>query len=153
MKIAFKLEPGQTETVVTVTAGALTDEVRALLRRLETPAGGSLTGWQGEEAVRLDPEALLRCYAANKEVYAQTLDGAWTLGERLYELEAKLDPTAFVRISHSEIVHLKKIERLDLSLTGTIRMTLTGGTVCYASRRYVPKLKTALGLSGGKSNA
>ena len=153
MRVEFKLEPGQTETIVTVTAGARTDEVQALLRRLEAPVWGSLTGWQGEEAALIEPESLLRCYAANKEVYAQTLDGEWTLRERLYELEAKLDPTAFVRISHSEIVHLNKIERLDLSLTGTIRMTLTGGTVCYASRRYVPKLQTALGLSGGKSNA
>lgn len=146
MKIELKLEPGRAETVVTVTAGSLTNEVQELLCRLEGPAVKGLTGWQGEEATFLESDAILRCYAANKEVCAQTLDGEWTLKERLYELEAKLDPTAFVRISHSEIVHLHKIERLDLALTGTIRMTLAGGSVCYASRRYVPKIKRALGL-------
>ena len=35
---------------------------------------------------------------------------------------------------------------LDLTLTGTIRMTLEGGTVCWVSRRYVKKIKEALGL-------
>ena len=60
--------------------------------------------------------------------------------------EGKLDRHAFVRISHSEIVNLGKVTALDLSLTGTIRMTLAGDTVCYVSRRYVKKIKEALGL-------
>ena len=64
----------------------------------------------------------------------------------LYELEGKLDRHTFVRISNSEIVNLRKVAALDLSLTGTIRLKLTDGTVCYASRRYVKKIKEALGL-------
>ena len=52
----------------------------------------------------------------------------------------------FVRISHSEIISLRKITALDLSLTGTIRVTLEGGAVSYVSRRYVRKIKEALGL-------
>ena len=51
-----------------------------------------------------------------------------------------------MRISHSEIVNLKKVTALDLSLTGTIRMTLSDVTACYVSRRYVKKIKEALGL-------
>ena len=76
----------------------------------------------------------------------QAAGGVYDLRERLYELEGKLDRHTFVRISHSEIVNLRKITALDLSLTGTIRVTLAGGTVCYASRRYVKKMKEALGL-------
>ena len=49
-------------------------------------------------------------------------------------------------MSHSEIVNLRQVTGLDLSLTGTIRMTLRGGTACYVSRRYVKKIKEALGL-------
>ena len=76
----------------------------------------------------------------------QTPEGVYDLRERLYELEGKLDRHTFVRISHSEIVNLRKVTALDLSLTGTIRMTLAGGVVCYVSRRYVKKIKEALGL-------
>ena len=76
----------------------------------------------------------------------QTIGGIYDLRERLYELEGRLDRHVFVRISHSEIVNLKKVTALDLSLTGTIRMTLAGDTVCYVSRRYVKKIKEAIGL-------
>ena len=41
---------------------------------------------------------------------------------------------------------LRKVTALDLSLTGTIRMTLAGGVTVYASRRYVKKMKEVLGL-------
>ena len=43
-------------------------------------------------------------------------------------------------------MNLKRVTALDLSLTGTIRMTLTGGVTAYVSRRYVKKLKEVLGL-------
>ena len=47
-------------------------------------------------------------------------------------------------------MNLKKVTALDLSLAGTIRMTLAGGGVCYVSRRYVKKIKEALGLGRGR---
>ena len=40
----------------------------------------------------------------------------------------------------------KTLTALDLSITGTIRMTLEGGVTAYVSRRYVKKIKQALGL-------
>ena len=77
---------------------------------------------------------------------ARTPEAVYTVRERLYELERRLAAKRFVRISHSEIVNLKRVTALDLSLTGTIRMTLTGGVTVYVSRRYVKKIKEVLGL-------
>ena len=102
--------------------------------------------WAGETAIPLRAEDILRCYGEDKGVKVQTTRGVYDLRERLYELEGSLDRHTFVRISHSEIVNLKKVTALDLSLTGTIRMTLAGDTVCYVSRRYVKKIKEAIGL-------
>ena len=62
------------------------------------------------------------------------------------KVEVKLDRHTFVRISNSEIIKLKKDTALDLTLSGTIKMTLQGGTVCWVSRRYVKKIKEALEL-------
>ncbi len=61
-------------------------------------------------------------------------------------LEERLEAWRFARISHSEIVNLRQVTALDLTLTGTIRITLSDGTVCYASRRYVKRIKEVLGL-------
>ncbi len=66
--------------------------------------------------------------------------------QRLYELEERLDGTMFVRISNSEIINLKKVRKLDLSLTGTIRVLMTDGAATYVSRRYVKKIKQVLGI-------
>ena len=38
------------------------------------------------------------------------------------------------------------VSALDLSVTGTIRITLAGSVTAYASRRYVRKIKAVLGL-------
>ena len=144
MEVRIQIDPGCEGVSVTITAGALTDEVKALARRLE--GGETLLGWRDGEAFPLPAEELLRCYVEDKGVKAQTARGVFDLRERLYELEGRLDRHTFVRISQSEIVNLHKVTALDLKLTGTIKMTLAGGTVCYVSRRYVKKIKEALGL-------
>jgi len=51
-----------------------------------------------------------------------------------------------VRISNSEIINLRKVKAFDLSLAGTIQVSLLNGTVTYVSRRYVPKIKQVLGI-------
>lgn len=145
MKLEVHIDPALTETRVAVYAPARTAEVDALLERLET-GSGPLMGFRDSEAVMLEAEDILRFYGEGKAVLAQTATGTWTVRERLYELEQKLAGKRFVRISHSEIVNLRQVTALDLSLTGTIRMTLAGGVTCYVSRRYVKRIKEVLGL-------
>ena len=152
MQIEFKHDPDQTEPKLTITAADLTDEIAGLLRQLEHgrperwPPAWAVTAFQDERVLLLRPEDILCFYAEDKGVKAQTGEDAYTVRERLYELEERLDPRTFVRISHSEIVNLRKVTDLDLTLSGTIKMTLAGGTACYVSRRYVKKIKQALGL-------
>lgn len=146
MQIEFRHDPNQTEPKLTITAAGLTDEIAGLLRQLERGQPGAVTAFQGERVFLLRPEDILRFYAEDKGVKAQTGEGAYAVRERLYELEERLAPRTFVRISHSEIINLKKVTGLDLKLSGTIKMTLEGGTVCWVSRRYVKKIKQALGL-------
>ena len=145
MDVKVRMAPAAPGLSVTITAPAMTDEVRALAARLSN-RDALLMAWDGETAVPLRAEDILRCYGEDKGVKVQTIGGIYDLRERLYELEGRLDRHIFVRISHSEIVNLKKVTALDLSLTGTIRMTLAGDTVCYVSRRYVKKIKEAIGL-------
>ena len=145
MKVELNIEPSLPDVTVVIHAPARTEEVERLLAVLSEREKG-LLGFRGTEAVMLAPETILRFYGEDKEVRAQTADGAYTVPLRLYELEERLDRQQFVRISHSEIVNLRQVTGLDLGLTGTIRMTLTGGVTTYVSRRYVKKIKEVLGL-------
>ena len=146
MKLEVHIDPALTEPRVEVYAPARTPEIDALLDRLAA-GDAPLLGFRPDgTAVPLDPEEVLRFYGEDKDVRAQTTEGVCTVRERLYELECRLSGRRFVRISHSEIVNLRKVTALDLNLTGTIRMTLTGGVTVYVSRRYVKKMKEVLGL-------
>mgnify|MGYP000642098862 CR=1 FL=1 len=100
----------------------------------------------------LPQSQVVRCYAQDKRVYA-TVDGGavYLLRERLYGLEEQLDRGKFVRISNGEIINLDKVTAVDLSLSGTIRMTLEGTVYAYVSRRYVKKIKETL-KAGRRAN-
>ena len=145
LKIDVTLDPALEELLVKVLSPGETEELAALLERLEERP--LLTGFRDGSAVPLEAAEVLRFYGEDKEVRAQALGGEiYTVRLRLYELEERLDRKAFVRVSHSEIVNWKRVTALDLSLSGTIRVTLEGGVVTYVSRRYVKKIKEVLGI-------
>lgn len=146
VEVTVVLEPERTDIRVTIHAPAATPEVEALAARILAEESGKILGFRGAEAVPLDPADILRFYGEEKEVRAQTAAGLYTVRQRLYELEERLAALRFARISHSEIINLKQVKALDLTFTGTIRITLADGTVCWASRRYVKKIKEVLGL-------
>ena len=146
MEVELKLEPGRQEPKVVILAGEDSPSLERLRAHLSGLSLGPITVWRGERALPVRQEEFLRFFADGKGVSAQTENQIYAVHLRLYELEERLDRHTFVRISQSEIVNLRKVTALDLALTGTIRMTLTGGTVCWVSRRYVKKIKEALGL-------
>ena len=144
VEIEVKLDPQCAGVRVEIHAPAMTPEVEAVLKRLEEPE--TLLGFREGTAVPLTAAQILRFYGEDKAVLAQTETGVYAVRQRLYELEQNFSARRFARISHSEIVNLKKVTALDLTLTGTIRVTLSDGTVCWASRRYVRRIKEVLGL-------
>lgn len=151
MEVEIRLEPGRVEPKVVILTGELSGAIFDLARRLGAGEPRFLPGWREGEVLLLDPGDIRRIWAQGQGVLARTQADTLTLRLRLYELEERLDPGVFVRISHSEIVNLKQVTALDLSLAGTIKMTLAGGAaVCWVSRRYVPKIKQALGLGRGR---
>ena len=149
MDVELHVDAQRQEPKIVILAGEDTPEIRQLMRELQNLALGPIPVWRGEERLLLPQSRILRFYTDGKGVSAQTEEETFSVRQRLYELEEKLEPTRFVRISNSEIVNLKRVTALDLSLAGTIRMTLQGGVVCYVSRRYVKKIKQVLQLRKG----
>ena len=140
MKVEIRVDPGLTEPKAVLCTPKVTPDLEALARRLEDE-GGQLTAHTDRGAVFLPVPEVIRVYAERQQVLAQTAQGVFVLRQRLYELEERLAPHRFVRISNSEIVNAAMITGMDFSLTGTIRMSLRGGLVTYASRRYVSRIR------------
>lgn len=140
MKVEIRIDPACEAPEIVVRAARVTPELEALVQSLEG-GGERLTAYTERGAVFLPLERVVRIYAERQQVFAQTADGIFALRQRLYEMEERLAPHRFVRISNSEIVNARMITGMDFSLTGTIRMSLRGGIETYASRRYVSKIR------------
>lgn len=151
MDVEIKVEPGRPEPKILILAGEETEELRCLAQELAGLTLAPIPVWLGEQTRRLPQGDFLRFYTDGKGVSAQTADQTYSVRLRLYELEERLDPRRFVRISNSEIVNLDRVTAIDLSLTGTICMTLNGTVHTYVSRRYVKKIKETLGLGRGRT--
>ncbi len=106
------------------------------------------TDAHGGRVIRADE--VIRFYSNNQNVYVQDNVGEARIAYKLYELEEKLDERQFFRISKSEIVNLKKIKRLDMSVSGTIKVIFLDDSFSYTSRRNVTRLKQALGYKKGR---
>lgn len=146
MIVEFRRDPGRVEPRVVIEAAEETDEVQRLLKLLASGGPAIVNGYSDGGVERIPEEDIVRIYGERQRVYAETLSGRFLLRERLYELENRLNPSLFVRISNSEIVNSRRILRLDASLTGTICLHMEGGAKTYASRRYVPGLRRHFGL-------
>lgn len=147
MKVEVHIDPELKRPQIVIHAPAATPEVLALADRLRSMGSSpTFTAFREGEALLLPRGDILRFFADGKGVSCQTAGGVYSVRQRLYELEEELHGTRFARVSNSEIVNLDQVSALDLSLTGTIRMTLTGNVTVYASRRYVKKIKAVLGL-------
>ena len=146
MQIEVKMDAAVSETKVIVLTNAMTDEVKAVLRKLTETDNKMIVGFQDDIVTVLDEKEITRIYASNGKVYAVLPSGEYWLKHRLYELEERLKPFHFVRISNAELVNLKNVKTFDLSYTGTICVSLTDGGVAYVSRRYVGRIKEVLGI-------
>lgn len=149
MRVRARIDKKFEALEIQICSNELTPQVKQLAEDISVfvNKGITVTDFRGEKVV-LPLRDILRFYTENQKIWAQDEKGIYSTQEKLYELEERLDSDQFFRISKSEIVNLKKIRRLDMSVTGTIKVILSNGTETYTSRRNVTKLKQCLGIKG-----
>lgn len=146
MQVEVKIDSSADEPRAIIVTKKVDEEISQLVRMISNSNNSILTGFDEGNAVILQEDEIYSIYSSSKKVFAVLESEELTMRLRLYELENKLNGRMFARISNSEIVNLKKVERFDLSMTGTICVKMANGRVTYVSRRYVPKIKKILGV-------
>ena len=91
----------------------------------------------------IESNAISRIYIENRQVLSETTQGDYHLGLRLYQVLEKL-PSYFIKISQSEIVNLKEIERFNITPNGLVEIHLKNKEITYSSRRYLKAIKEKL---------
>ncbi|MCQ2526665.1 MAG: LytTR family transcriptional regulator [Lachnospiraceae bacterium] len=147
MNIKAIINEKYTETELHVCSNKMTSEVTDMIASIDRLVNnGFPVKAANGDTVPVYPGDIFAVYAENQKVFIRTKDGSFESSQKLYELEAQLDDKLFIRISRAEIVNIKKIKRLDLGISGTIKVIMADGSESYTSRRNVTKLKKALSL-------
>lgn len=146
MKIKFLINSKYQEPEILICNHQMNKEIEELGSVISQAVSQTILGYTENGVEMLAFDSIIHIYAQDQKVYAETAKGSYILHARLYELEEDFEKFRFVRISNSEIVNIRKIKRMDTSLTSTILVHLEGGIQTYASRRYVPKIKKVLGI-------
>ena len=149
MKVGINIDHSVEEVEVLITAQEQSRTVNALYEHIvefDKKSLETLTAYRDDIAKIVNVTDVFRIYMGNQKAYIQTHQGEYAIRYRLYELEAALDKKQFLRISNSEIINVKKIRDIDLSLIGRICIRFEDNTQTYVSRRYIPKIKKSLGI-------
>lgn len=146
MQVEIKIDSSYTEPKILILTASMSDEINSIVKKLSEDVPQVISGIKDDKIEVLDPAKLIRIYANNGKVFAAAENGEYILRLRLYEIEDRLSPNRFIRISNSEIINLTHVQNFDLSFTGTICVKLSDDTITYVSRRYVSRIKKLLGM-------
>ncbi|MDY5584419.1 MAG: LytTR family DNA-binding domain-containing protein [Arcanobacterium sp.] len=147
IKVLLKIDPEEQNERVEIFAREYSEQIRQIEQAANN--GSELTqlvGITGTSHQLIQTVDATLFFTRNKRVWVRVNGIEMQLRQRLIELEDRLNPKQFVRISQSEIVNLKHIQSLDFSIAGTISLKLKDKTTCYVSRRSLANFKRQLGL-------
>ena len=149
VNVTFEAEEGRRDISVLFTASERDNQVDALMERVEDPLSGI---WKVQNAdgaaVSLPEERIITASSENKKVRVMADDGTYRLNMSMQDFERALNPSMFLRISRYEIVNLRRVERFEFSVAGTLRIEMEDGTEVWASRRFIPMVKERLSKKG-----
>lgn len=144
MKVKFNIDSRFKEPEIHICCDVLSSKANELKDLLEDILLEKITVYKNFETKAVALHEVVRIYSNNKKVYLRTADEIYEVKERLYVLEERLNDKNFVRISNTEIVNISKIEKLDMTYVGTIKMIMKNSDITFVSRRNVSRLKAKL---------
>jgi len=141
MKIKVQIDSVFQEEMLQIQAPSRTPKIQQVVEFVESLDDNQrLKGKKDGETYFIESNAISR---ENRQVLAETIQGEYHLGLRLYQVLEKL-PSYFIKISQSEIVNLKEIERFNITPNGLVEIHLKNKETTYSSRRYLKAIKEKL---------
>lgn len=101
---------------------------------------------QNGQLIPVDFDDITCLYTEERHLIAETRTHKGVIDYKIGEIERFLDEKKFFRVNQSEIVHLDSIEKLDLSIDGTVKIVLKSGQVTFVARRRYKDFKNWIGL-------
>ena len=145
MKISIHTDGRVDDTEIDITCRQLTPEIERVLATLRI-LNEQLMVSQGEEIVILDVSAILYIESVDRKTFVYTKDTVYESKLKLYEIEARLCESGFIRANKSCLIQIRQIKSLRSDIDRRIRVTFESGEQILVSRQYVDELKKRLGV-------
>lgn len=91
-----------------------------------------------------DDIVTIESYGHTVEIH--TSDKVFTTSDRLYQLDAMLDPACFLRISNSVIISKKQVKEIIPTFSMKFILKMKNGTRVDVTRSYYGKFKAFFGI-------
>jgi two-component system LytT family response regulator len=128
-------------------AADLAEQLAAVMKLVgRQPWMVHLLVWHNERAHLVPVDQIEWLEADRNSVRVHAADRQYAARGTLSELENRLDPARFLRVSRSAIVRLASVRELQPWFHGDYRLILRGGATLMWSRRYRAKQRDAFEL-------
>lgn len=144
MKIKLNIDPDASGTEITITAPAMNDNITRLYKMLQnSDLPNQLAASKNNTSYYLNIDDILFFETDSKIVMAHTIDQAYQVKYKLYELEELLSGK-FLRISKSTIINLDQVYSITRSISNCKIQFQQSYKTVYASRHYYRDLRDRL---------
>lgn len=143
MKVKIEISDTEKPYAVIYT-NEITQEIQRAISLLDMKSD-IITANDGEKIIVIEPQKIYMIRVENSETIIYCEDKQYRSKKRLYELILLLGGD-FIQISKSAVVNLKKIDCVEPSFSGMMKLFLKNKQSEYISRKYLPAFKRHLGL-------
>lgn len=145
LRISIHTDDRAGDTEIVITCRQLTPEIERVLATLRI-LNQQLMVSKGEESIILDVSAILYIESVDRKTFVYTKDSVYESKLKLYEIEARLCESGFIRANKSSLIQIRQIKSLRSDLDRRIRVTFESGEQILVSRQYADELKKRLGV-------
>ncbi|MEL3962966.1 LytTR family DNA-binding domain-containing protein [Lysinibacillus endophyticus] len=145
MKVLIEVINKNQEEEICIRCHEVNNEINQIVNQLKL----NLTTIVGHENDKYHQVKLRDVYyfeAVEGKVFIYCKDKVYEVKNKLYEIEEIYKGKKFFRASKSTIINIAKISHISPSFSGRFEALLDNGERLMISRKYVPNLKTMLGL-------
>ena len=144
MQVKIEIAPEHTTPWAVIYTDRLTPEIQRALDFLQAKNSPVLAEQNGRTLL-LTPQDVCMVRVENGETKLYTQQESYRSRKRLYEILDQLGD-GFLQISKACAVNLSCIRSVEAGFGGSLLLKMKNGLSEYVSRKYLPDLKSYLGL-------
>ena len=144
MQVKIEVAPEHTTPLAVIYTDRLTPEIQRALDILQAK-NSPILAEQNERTILFMPQDICMVRVESGETRLYTQKDSFTSRKRLYELLNQLGD-GFLQISKACAVNLSYIQSVEAGFGGSLLLKMKNGLADYVSRKYLPNLKSYLGL-------